>query len=54
MPTAQKLGMAVIGVALVTTLILPGRLTVPVLQAGTQFTTGTLSTAMGTSSGAKS
>lgn len=51
MPTAQKLGMAVIAVALVTTLILPGRLTVPVLQASQQFASGTLSTAMGTSSG---
>jgi len=52
-PTAQKLGMAVIAVALVTTLILPGRQTAPVLNAFGQFTTGTLSTAMGTSAGAQ-
>lgn len=54
MPTAQKLGMAVITVALVATLVLPGRQTPAVLNAFTGFTTGTLSTAMGTSSGVKS
>ena len=52
MPTAQKLGMAVIGVMLATTLLLPGRQTVPVLNATGQLLTGVQSTAMGTSSGA--
>lgn len=51
MPTIQKLGMAVAGIALVTTLILPDRQTGPVLNAFEGFTTGTLSTAMGTTSG---
>lgn len=54
MSTAQKLGMGVITVALVATLVLPGRQTPSVLNAATSFTTGTLSTAMGTSSGAQS
>ena len=48
MSTVQKLGMGIIGVALVATLVLPGRQTVPVLNAVTGFTTGTLGTAMGT------
>lgn len=48
MSTVQKLGMAVIGVALVATLVLPGRQTVPVINAFTGFTTNTLGTAMGT------
>jgi hypothetical protein len=52
--TAQKLGMGVITVALVATLVLPGRITPQVLNSATAFTTGTLSTAMGTSSGVKS
>jgi hypothetical protein len=52
MSTVQKLGMGIIGVALVATLVLPGRQTPAVLNAFGQFTTGTLSTAMGTSQGA--
>jgi hypothetical protein len=48
MATAQKIGMAVIGLAVITTLILPGRQTVPVVNAFSQFTQGTLGTAMGT------
>jgi hypothetical protein len=48
MSTVQKLGMGIIGIALVATLVLPGRQTVPVINAFSGFTTGTLSTAMGT------
>lgn len=51
MSTAQKLGMAVIGLAVITTLILPGRQTVPVVNAFGAFTQGTLATAMGTKQG---
>lgn len=52
MGTVQKLGILVIGTAFVTTLILPGRQTVPVLGATGKLITGTLSTAQGTSRGA--
>lgn len=44
----QKVAMGVIGLAVITTLILPGRQTVPVINAFGQFTQGTLGTAMGT------
>lgn len=52
MSTFQKLGMVTLGIAAMTTLILPDRQTVPVLGALGRLGTGTLSTAMGTSRGA--
>lgn len=52
MGTVAKWGTLIIGTAFVTTLILPNRQTVPVLGAVGKLTTGTLSTAMGTSQGA--
>lgn len=48
MTTVQKLGTSVIALAMITTLILPRRQTVPVIGALTKLTTGTLGTAMGT------
>lgn len=48
MSTLQKLGMAVIGLGLATTLILPGRQTVPVINASRDLATGVLGRAMGT------
>lgn len=47
MSTAQKLGMGVIAVAMMTTLVLPGRQTGKVIDAGTRFVTRTLGVAMG-------
>lgn len=51
MSTAQKFLMGIIGIAFVTTLILPGRQTVPVLSGASKLITGSVSTAQGTSSG---
>lgn len=48
MSTIEKLGTAVIGLAMVTTLILPGRQTVPVINAINRLSTRLLGTAMGT------
>ena len=48
MSTLEKFMMGVVGIALVTTLILPQRQTPPVIGAATGFVRGTLSTAMGT------
>lgn len=48
MSTIEKFMMAVVGVALVTTLILPKRQTPQVINAATQFARGTMATAMGT------
>jgi hypothetical protein len=45
---AEKIAMAVIAVAMVTTLILPGRQTAQVGGALTNLSTKTLGTAMGT------
>jgi hypothetical protein len=47
-----KIAMGVIGLAVVGTMLLPGRQTPAVLGGFSKLTTGTLSTAMGTSSGA--
>lgn len=47
-----KIAMAVIGVAAIATLVLPGRQTPAVLTGFTKLATGTLSTAQGTSQGA--
>ncbi len=44
----EKIALAVIGVAWAATLVLPGRQTVPVANAGTNLITKTLGTAMGT------
>lgn len=44
----EKIVMAVIGVAMITTLILPGRQTPQVANALTNLSTKTLGTAMGT------
>lgn len=48
MSTIEKFMMGVVGVALITTLILPKRQTPQVIKAATDFTRGTLATAMGT------
>jgi hypothetical protein len=48
MSTLEKFMMGVVGIALVTTLILPKRQTPQVIGAATGFVRGTLATAMGT------
>lgn len=48
MPTAQKLGLALIGLATLTTAVLPGRQTAPVANAVFGGARGLLATAMGT------
>lgn len=52
MSTVEKLGTAVIGLAMVTTLILPKRQTVPVINAVNNLIARTLGTAMGTAKAA--
>jgi hypothetical protein len=49
--TMQKAVVLGLGIAMVTTLILPNRQTVAALGAAERFTTGNVSTVMGTSSG---
>lgn len=44
----QKIGMGVVGIALATTLILPGRQTPKVVDSFTRLFRGSLATAMGT------
>lgn len=44
----ERIAMGILGIALATTLLLPGRQTVPAIGAVTNFTRGTLATAMGT------
>lgn len=51
MQTAQKVAMGVIGIAMVTTMILPGRQTPRVIGATTRLFTRSLGTAMGTRRG---
>lgn len=53
MSTFQKFGTMTIGLAALTTAILPGRQTAPVINAVRQLITGTLGTAMGTAARAK-
>ena len=53
MSTVEKVLMGIIGVAMVTTLILPGRQTPQVLGAGERFFTRGLGTAMGAKQTAK-
>ena len=48
MSTVEKVAMGVIGVAMITTLVLPGRQTVPAINAFTGLFRGSLATAMGT------
>lgn len=48
MGTAEKIGMGIIGIGLVTTLILPGRMTAQVINAFTGLFRGSLATAMAT------
>lgn len=48
MSTVEKFLMAVVGVALATTLVLPKRQTPQVINAATGFFRGVTSTAMGT------
>lgn len=52
MSTVQKLGVLVLGIAAVTTLILPGRNTGALFTGASKLVTGTISTAQGTSQGA--
>jgi hypothetical protein len=48
MQSIEKIAMAIVGVAMVTTLILPGRQTPQVANALTNLSTKSLATAMGT------
>lgn len=48
MSTMEKVAMGIIGVAMVTTLILPRRQTPQVIDSVTRFFRGALGTAMGT------
>jgi hypothetical protein len=48
MSTAEKIGMGIIGLATITTLILPKRQTPAVIDAFTRLFRGSLATAMGT------
>ncbi len=48
MSTIEKFMAGVVGVALITTLILPKRQTPQVINAATGFVRGTMATAMGT------
>jgi hypothetical protein len=47
MGTVERVALAVVGVAFITTLILPDRQTAKVIQAGGEFFTGALKTSMG-------
>lgn len=47
MSTLQKIGVMVVGGAIITSLILPGRQTPAVIKALTGLTTGTLKTVQG-------
>ncbi|WP_165953826.1 hypothetical protein [Streptomyces sp. 8K308] len=48
MSSFEKIAMGIIGIAMVTTLILPRRQTPQVIDAATRFFRGSLATAMGT------
>lgn len=48
MQLAQKIGMGFILIGMATAVLLPGRQTVPVIGAFTDFFRGSLATAMGT------
>jgi hypothetical protein len=47
MTSLERVAMGIVGIALVTTLILPGRQTASVIRAGSDLFTGSLRTAMG-------
>lgn len=47
MSTAEKIGLGIVAVAMATTLLLPGRQTVGVIDAANRFFTGALRTSMG-------
>jgi hypothetical protein len=47
MGTVERVALAVVGVAFITTLILPDRQTAKVIQAGGEFFTSALKTSMG-------
>lgn len=46
MGTVERVALAIVGVAFVTTLLLPGRQTAQVIKAGSELFTGSLKTAM--------
>ncbi len=46
MSTAEKIAMGIIGIGMITTLILPGRQTVPVIDSVRKLFSGALGTAM--------
>jgi hypothetical protein len=48
MGAAERIALAIVGVGFATTLLLPGRQTVPAIGAFTNLFRGSLSTAMGT------
>lgn len=48
MGVAEKVAMGIVGIAMVTTLLLPGRQTPAVINAFTGLFRGSLATAMGT------
>lgn len=48
MSTVEKVAMGIIGIGMATTLILPGRQTIGVVNAFTGLFRGSLATAMGT------
>ena len=48
MSSAERIALAIVGIAAVTTLVLPGRQTVGVINAVTGLFRGSLATAMGT------
>lgn len=52
MSTIQKWGVMLLGIAAVTTLILPGRNTGALFSGASKLVTGSISTAQGTSQGA--
>lgn len=48
MTTIEKVALAIVSLAMITTLILPGRQTAPVIQAAGSVFKGSLQAAMGT------
>ncbi|MEU0398353.1 hypothetical protein ABZ208_37545 [Streptomyces sp. NPDC006208] len=46
MTTVEKISMGIIGIGMATTLLLPGRQTVPVIDAVRKLFSGSLATAM--------
>lgn len=48
MGSVERIAMAIVGIGFATTLLLPGRQTVPAVNAVTNLFRGSLATAMGT------